>query len=188
MSSNPITQIREGIAEVMAMNKLKLFKQFIKLALVVSSAVMIWQGLIALSNCEGPIVVVLSGSMEPAFFRGDILFLWNAQDHVLEVGDIVVFKIDGRPIPIVHRLVEIHETPEGDARLLTKGDNNPVDDRGLYQPGQLYIGRDQLMGKMHGFLPSLGMITIILTDYPMAKFVVLGCMCLFVLTSKDPNP
>ena len=29
------------------------------------------------TNPPSPIVVVLSGSMEPAFQRGDILFLWN---------------------------------------------------------------------------------------------------------------
>ena len=40
---------------------------------------------------ESPIVVVLSGSMEPAFHRGDLLFLTQS-DGPFEVGDIVVFK------------------------------------------------------------------------------------------------
>jgi len=40
-------------------------------------------------------VVVLSGSMEPAFQRGDILFL-NNQDDPIRVGEIVVFKIKDR--------------------------------------------------------------------------------------------
>ena len=50
-----------------------------------------------------------SGSMEPAFFRGDILFLALPQEDFV-VGDIVVFKISGRDIPIVHRVIEVHET------------------------------------------------------------------------------
>jgi signal peptidase len=29
-----------------------------------------------MTHSESPVVVVLSGSMEPAFQRGDILFLW----------------------------------------------------------------------------------------------------------------
>ena len=47
------------------------------------------------SNCESPIVVVLSGSMEPAFYRGDLLFLTNYDDHEekIRVGEIVVFKV-----------------------------------------------------------------------------------------------
>ncbi len=49
-----------------------------------------------------------SGSMEPAFQRGDILFL-NNQDDPVRVGEIVVFKIKDRDIPIVHRVLEVHE-------------------------------------------------------------------------------
>jgi signal peptidase len=36
---------------------------------------MLWKGLMLITNCESPVVVVLTGSMEPAYFRGDILFL-----------------------------------------------------------------------------------------------------------------
>lgn len=47
--------------------------------------------------------------MEPAFQRGDILLLDNRAANPLEVGDVVVYKVDGRDIPIVHRVLEIHE-------------------------------------------------------------------------------
>lgn len=43
--------------------------------MIVGSALMIWKSLMVLTWCESPIVVVLSGSMEPAYYRGDILFL-----------------------------------------------------------------------------------------------------------------
>ena len=35
--------------------------------MIVSSALMIWKGLMVVTGSESPIVVVLSGSMEPAF-------------------------------------------------------------------------------------------------------------------------
>ena len=50
-------------------------------------------GLMVVSNCESPIVVVLSGSMEPAFYRGDLLFLTNYDEEEIRVGEIVVFKV-----------------------------------------------------------------------------------------------
>ena len=50
-------------------------------------------GLMVMSNCESPIVVVLSGSMEPAFYRGDLLFLTNYDEEEIRVGEIVVFKV-----------------------------------------------------------------------------------------------
>jgi signal peptidase I len=53
--------------------------------------------------------------MEPAFQRGDILFL-NNQDSPIRVGEIVVFKIKDRDIPIVHRVMKVHEKEDGKVR------------------------------------------------------------------------
>lgn len=47
--------------------------------------------------------------MEPAFHRGDLLFLTNRIEDPIRVGEIVVFRIEGREIPIVHRVLKIHE-------------------------------------------------------------------------------
>jgi len=50
---------------------------------------------------------------------GDILFL-NNQDDPIRAGDVVVFKIKDRDIPIVHRCLKVHETHDGQVQLLTK--------------------------------------------------------------------
>lgn len=68
---------------------------------------------------------VNSGSMEPAFQRGDILFLTNHQDPI-RVGEIVVFKIKEREIPIVHRVIKVHEKPNGDVIKLNYFDISVV--------------------------------------------------------------
>ncbi len=47
--------------------------------------------------------------MEPAFYRGDILFLVNPPNTRYENGDITVYKIPGQDIPIVHRVLETHD-------------------------------------------------------------------------------
>jgi len=70
------------------------------------------------------VVVVLSGSMEPAFYRGDILFLYMGRKP-FSAGEVVVFNINGRDIPIVHRIIKVHEKIPGskkddDVRILTK--------------------------------------------------------------------
>ena len=65
-----------------------------------------WKGLSAVTNSPSPIVVVLSGSMEPAFQRGDLLFLWNRNVwSETNVGEVVVYNVAGKDIPIVHRVV-----------------------------------------------------------------------------------
>ena len=61
-----------------------------------------------LTGSESPIVVVLSGSMEPAFYRGDILFL-NMGTAPLRTGEVVVYNLADKDIPIVHRIIQVHE-------------------------------------------------------------------------------
>jgi signal peptidase len=80
--------------------------------------------------------------MTPVFERGDLLFL-AMSSKPLEVGDIAVYKIAGQPIPIVHRILEVHtKNDTGLVYLLTKGDFNPVDDRGLYNRGITLLYQD----------------------------------------------
>jgi signal peptidase I len=166
-------------------NKRQLTFQVLNLAMIVFSALMIWKGLMFITGSESPVVVVLSGSMEPAFQRGDILFLYNAATDV-HVGDVVVFKIKDRDIPIVHRILKVHRDLETNhVELLTKGDNNRVDDRGLYAPGQLWLERSDILGQVVGTLRYVGMVTIALNDYPALKYVLVGMMGLFVLTTKE---
>uniref|UniRef100_A0AC11CME2 Uncharacterized protein n=1 Tax=Ovis aries TaxID=9940 RepID=A0AC11CME2_SHEEP len=151
------------------MNKRQLYYQVLNFAMIVSSALMIWKGLIVLTGSESPIVVVLSGSMEPAFHRGDLLFLTNFREDPIRAGEIVVFKVEGRDIPIVHRVIKVHEKDNGDIKFLTKGDNNEVDDRGLYKEGQNWLEKKDVVGRARGFLPYVGMVTIIMNDYPKFK-------------------
>lgn len=54
-------------------------------------------------------------------------------------------------------------------KFLTKGDNNNVDDRGLYAPGQLWLTKKDIVGRARGFLPYVGIITIFMNEYPKVK-------------------
>ena len=104
--------------------------------------------------------------MEPAFYRGDLLFLTNPANELYKTGDITVYKIPGADIPIVHRVLETHEVKPkkssksksktqdtsdvaANQRLLTKGDNNYVDDIELYQ-GLDWLERKHIVGKVRG--------------------------------------
>jgi signal peptidase len=82
----------------------QLLAQLLNFALVLSTAFMLWKGLSVVTDSPSPIVVVLSGSMEPAFQRGDLLFLWNRGQDT-QIGEVVVYNVRGKDIPIVHRVV-----------------------------------------------------------------------------------
>jgi signal peptidase len=102
--------------------------------------------------------------MEPAFYRGDILFLSNPQSTRYQIGDITVYKLPGADIPIVHRVLETHDVTPNKKRkssgpvsqpappkqlMLTKGDNNEVDDIMLYG-GLEWLERKHIIGKVQG--------------------------------------
>ncbi|CAG8490376.1 5118_t:CDS:2 [Diversispora eburnea] len=167
------------------LSKRQFAQQVLNFLMIVSSALIVWKAMALYTNSESPIVVVLSGSMEPAFYRGDLLFL-GMPDEPVKIGDICVFKIPGRDVPIVHRVIKVHdETETGKQFILTKGDNNQVDDRGLYDHGQMWIHKEHIIGKVKGFLPHIGIITILMNDYPSLKYVLIGVLGLYVLFSRE---
>ncbi|PON88980.1 hypothetical protein TorRG33x02_152090, partial [Trema orientale] len=176
---------KETLNSIKSIQIRQTLSQVITLGLIVSSALVIWKGLMCMTGSESPVVVVLSESMEPGFARGDILFLSMSKDPI-RAGEIVVFNIDGRPIPIVHRVIKVHERPDtGEVNVLTKGDNNEIDDRMLYAQGQKWLQRHHIMGRAVGFLPYVGWMTIIMTEKPIIKYIIMGALGLLVITSKD---
>ncbi|XP_067941829.1 signal peptidase complex catalytic subunit SEC11A-like [Watersipora subatra] len=177
----------EFLDDLRRMNARQVLYQFLNFGMIVSSALMIWKGLMVITESESPIVVVLSGSMEPAFYRGDLLLLTNHHDEPIRAGEIVVFKIVDRDIPIVHRVIKVHEKENGTTKFLTKGDNNRVDDRGLYAPGQLWLKREDVVGRARGFLPYVGIVTILMNDYPQLKYAVLASLGIFVLIHRETS-
>ena len=82
-------------------------KQILNLGRIIFSALMIWKSLILIAGTESPVVVVLTESMAPTMDRGDILAIITPQTY--QVGDIIVFKVKDREIPIIHRVIQLHE-------------------------------------------------------------------------------
>lgn len=66
-----------------------------------------------------------------------------------------------------------------------QGDNNWGDDRSLYPRGVRWLGRHHIMGRVIGYLPYIGQVTIIMNDYPIVKVLLIAALGLFVITSKE---
>ncbi|KIW08348.1 signal peptidase complex catalytic subunit sec11 [Verruconis gallopava] len=162
----------------------QLLVQVLNFGLVLSTAFMMWKGLSVFTNSPSPIVVVLSGSMEPAFERGDLLFLWN-RGMDTQIGEIVVYNIQGKDIPIVHRVIR-RFTIDDTLHLLTKGDNNAADDTELYAAGQNFLNRERdVIGSVVGYVPLVGYVTILLSEYPWLKTAMIAIMGLTVVLQRE---
>ena len=146
---------------------------------------MLWKGACTISGSKYPIMVVSSESMEPAFRRGDLILLWNQQEHI-RAGDIPVVWFPGRPLPMVHRAIKVsykitnRSEPARYFRLasnrvdhmliwhrqliLTKGDNNEVDDVPLYPKGRSSVYRQEIVGLVIGYIPHVGRLILALKE------------------------
>ena len=106
----------------------EVFRGIISFIFVVGSALLTWNIGKILTNTESPIVVVLTGSMEPAFYRGDLLLVTHWRENMVS-GDIIVYSLPNQEIPIVHRAMYVQELDDGrkdsiPVRLLDKGNHS----------------------------------------------------------------
>ena len=70
--------------------------------------------------------LVVSGSMEPSLYAGDIVFVnTNIDFEDVEIGDVIIFKHRG--MNIIHRVIETMTINEK-TYFKTKGDANKFDD------------------------------------------------------------
>ncbi len=109
--------------------------------------------------------VVVSGSMEPVLYRGDIVIIdTNPDENNLQVGDIVVYKATWFPQPVIHRIIAKTETPSGTVYTI-KGDNNPSPDPAPVKPSQI-ISKvynypwESTAGQAPVVIPKIGYITL----------------------------
>ncbi|PSN63282.1 signal peptidase I [Corynespora cassiicola Philippines] len=148
--------------------------EVLRIASAIAVAIALWSALTIFTRSSYPILTVSSESMEPTFYRGDIILLSNRRQRVV-VGDIPVLWFAGRPLPMVHRAIEVLDQAEGNADnattsqlILTKGDNNGRDDglSSLYPAGRKYARRDEVVGLVYGKVPYLGQFSLLAREKP----------------------
>jgi signal peptidase len=129
---------------------------------IVIYSLIIIVGLIAAQHMN----VVVSGSMEPVFYRGDIVIVEKANflgihefnPNNAKVGDIVVYNAEWFPNPVIHRI--INETMlNGTKYFVIKGDNNGAPDPYYVSPSQI-TERVVTIGGQPAIIPKIGYVTI----------------------------
>ena len=110
--------------------------------------------------------VVVSGSMEPAFYRGDIVLVekagflgideFNPED--VQVGDVVVYDAAWFDQPVIHRIINITEI-NGTTLYMIKGDNKN-------SPDPYYVKSSQIKEKVVTYgdnlvvIPKIGYLSL----------------------------
>lgn len=141
--------------------------------LAVALAMLIWG--VQLLGLD--VLVVQSGSMEPAYPTGSLVYLKKADPEKLEVGDVVTFNLSAN-VRGTHRIIEVVEQ-DGQRFFRTKGDANEHADNGLLDP-------DDIVGQVVFGIPLLG-YAIAYIQHPPGTYIVMAVVALVLLLTFLPD-
>lgn len=118
---------------------------------------------------------VLSGSMEPTYHVGSLIYVKKVDPLTLKVGDPVTFMINERTI-VTHRIIEV--IPDGEdptvVRFRTQGDNNDTPDG---DP----VHSKNVIGKPIFTVPLLGYVANYIQNPPGKYIAIASCAFLIIL-------
>jgi len=120
-------------------------------------------------------MTVLSGSMEPEFKTGDLIYVKEVDYRELKAGDVITFK-PGDETVATHRIVEVvpDETDSTVVRYRTKGDANDSED------GSLVHCRN-VVGTPVFSLPKMGYVANYIQNPPGSYLAISGAAILMLL-------
>ena len=116
------------------------------------------------------VYTVLSGSMEPNYPVGSLIYVKKVDPQSLKVGDAISFVIGDHTVA-THRIVEVipdEKTPDV-IRFRTKGDNNDVADENS-------VHSANVQGKVVGHLPLLGYVANFVQHPPGTYIALIGAL------------
>ena len=102
---------------------------------LLSLAVLLAIALVGVRLIGLDVYVVLSGSMEPEYHTGSVIYVKQTDPEDLAVQDVITFRIDS-DTTVTHRISEITEI-EGQIAFRTKGDANDKEDASIVPASQV---------------------------------------------------
>lgn len=121
------------------------------------------------------VFTVLSGSMEPAYHTGALLYVKEAEHTELEAGDVITFMMNEDTVA-THRIVEVVPDDEDPSviRYRTKGDANEDIDAQL-------VHYKNVIGTPVFSIPYLGYVANYIQNPPGTYIAIAGAAVLLLL-------
>lgn len=120
---------------------------------------------------------VLSGSMEPRYLTGSLIYVQHATPADVTAGDAITFRLDSGTL-VTH---EVYDVDEARQQFLTQGiANKNADGSTLHDAAPVPF--TALVGKPVAALPLLGYVNVACTTPP-GIFVIIAALGVFIGTS-----
>ena len=121
------------------------------------------------------VFTVLSGSMEPAYKTGSLIYVKDVDPFTLEAGDVITFMLNEDTVA-THRIVGVvpDENDSNTIRFRTKGDANSFED------GQL-VHYKNIIGTPVFTVPGLGYVANFIQKPPGLYFAIAAAAVILLL-------
>jgi len=122
------------------------------------------------------VYTVLSGSMEPTYHTGSLIYVRDVSPENIEVGDPITFVLDENLTVATHRVIEIDAANQ---HFYTKGDANQ-------SPDGAPVHFNNLLGKPVFSIPYLGYFNNYVQNPP-GRYIALAAAVVIVLLAFVPD-
>lgn len=120
-------------------------------------------------------MAVLTGSMEPNYPVGSLIFVKEIDPDQMEVGDVITYRLDSDTV-VTHRIVDIDKEAQ---TVTTKGDANSSDDGSP-------VPYSEIVGKAHFKIPYLGYVSMNIKT-PKGIMAICGVLIAIILLTFLPE-
>lgn len=149
-------------------------------SIIVALAVLLAIALVGVRLIGFQVFTVLSGSMEPTYHVGSLIYVKDVDYTELEAGDVITFMLDEDTVA-THRIVEVvpDETDSSVLRFKTKGDANAAEDGSL-------VHHKNVIGTPVFSIPKLGYLANYIQNPPgMYVAISAGAVLLLLVFLPD---
>ena len=119
---------------------------------------------------------VISGSMEPAYSVGDLLYVKKVDAAEIKVGDPITFILNEDLVVATHRVVRVDTENQ---RFYTKGDANDIEDN---EP----VHFNNVIGVPQFCIPKLGYVSDFIQNPP-GMYITIGAGVILILVVFLPD-
>lgn len=121
------------------------------------------------------VYTVLSGSMEPAYHVGSLIYVKPVSPEMLKAGDVITFMLNQDTV-VTHRIAQVLPDADGAGlRFVTKGDANETEDAG-------WVYAQNVIGRAVVTIPYLGYLSAYIQRPPGSCLAVAFCAALLLIS------
>lgn len=119
---------------------------------------------------------VISGSMEPAYSPGDLLYVKDVDVNTIQVGDPITFVLNEDLVVATHRVIRVDAEKQ---HFYTKGDANELEDS---EP----VHFNNVIGVPQFSIPKLGYVSNFVQNPP-GTYITIGVGVVLILLVFLPD-